>query len=134
MPSATQTWIKACEKHICIYHSNFSWLIYWVYICFIKLGDCSIRAFQFRISNNCWKISPKRISEDFGYVVLHKILYTIVPNISWYHFFTQNCSTARLIVKPKKCFFINRKPFQWVATNVLLNRIYWLTYRCKRQM
>ena len=31
--------------------------------------------------------SPRWILEDFGYVVLQKILHLMVPNLSWYHFF-----------------------------------------------
>jgi len=30
--------------------------------------------------------SPKRILEDFGYVILHEILHLMIPNVACYHF------------------------------------------------
>ena len=71
----------------------------WMFDCYIKVGDCSIRIFEFKISNVCQNISPERISEDFGYVVLHKILYLMVTNISWYHSFP--------------CKFVQQPDYYW---------------------
>ena len=45
---------------------------------------------------------PEQILEDFGYVVLQKILLLMIPKLSWYHFFPGlphfGASTAGLII------------------------------------
>ena len=91
-----QSWIKACEKHICTYHCYFLWLFSLDVWLLYKVGDCSIRIFEFKV---CQNISPERISEDFGYVALHKILYLMVTNISWYHSFP--------------CKFVQQPDYYW---------------------